>query len=67
METLLFVTGLAIIANTIYGLVLWARTMPPGARRTANLTGAAVISVLMFPLTALVMLGYVPWYHARSR
>lgn len=61
MDALLFMLGLALIANTVYGFVLWAQAMPAGARRTSNLTAGAVGAVVMFPAAALVMLGYVPW------
>jgi hypothetical protein len=61
MDAFLFVLGLAIIANTVYGFVIWVRSMPPGGQRAASIAGAVIVSVVMFPLTALVMLGYVPW------
>jgi hypothetical protein len=61
MDAFLFVLGLALIVNTIYGFALWTQAMPPGPRRTANVAAGAIGAVVMFPAAALVMLGYVPW------
>ena len=61
MEPLLFLLGLAIIANTIYGFVVWVRAMKPGGWRTFNIIAAVVVAVSVFPLIATIMLGYVPW------
>ena len=56
---IILVAGL--IANTVYGLVLWARTQEPGPRRTANIVGALFLYLMLFPFVAAAMLGYVPW------
>lgn len=59
----LFVLGSAIIANTIYGMILWRHTMPKNVARTL----ATILAVVWYPLTATVMLVYVPLVLWRRR